>query len=132
MKSKRAGWITLFCLCALLAGCIPHTYQTSREYRGRVLDARTGVPVAGAKVALSEDPKSAVTTGSDGSFHIGARHALQCTIPGPCPEDLLDVKHYYGLLVVARPGYQKELIDMRPCEGMRHAGVMVTNILLHP
>jgi hypothetical protein len=64
--------ITMF--CCLLAGCLPypHTIERSSEVRGRVLDARTHLPIKGAKVCFVQSPQHTTYTDANGYFHLKA------------------------------------------------------------
>jgi hypothetical protein len=67
--------LSFIMIAGLLTGCIwPHTTDRSAAVDGRVLDARTHIPIQGAKVFLEEAPHHATYTGSDGRFHLKAIH----------------------------------------------------------
>jgi hypothetical protein len=60
---------TSFVTVLVLAGCMmPHTEVRAPELRGRVLDARTKLPVVGAKVFFCDPPEEAVYTDANGYF----------------------------------------------------------------
>lgn len=62
------------CVCtavlALFSGC---TSPKSPEVRGRVLDAQSKVPIAGAKVFFYDHPSTSTKTDARGSFYFKAR-----------------------------------------------------------
>src|SRR5438105_2943211 len=58
-------------IVCMLGGCIfPHTTMRSPEIGGRVLDARTGAPVQGAKVFLYDDPSTSCKSDATGHFRL--------------------------------------------------------------
>jgi hypothetical protein len=64
---------TLFAVAWLLSGCIwPHTTERSREVNGRVLDAKTRLPIKRAKVAFCDPPHHTTYTDVDGNFRMKA------------------------------------------------------------
>jgi hypothetical protein len=100
----------------MVSGCILHTYRLSADCRGVVRDAQSLAPLTGVQVAFSADPRRVVRTGSDGQFHLRAHHALQMTIPGPCPINLLQERRRLDLLVVTHAGFQEKIIDLRKAQ----------------
>jgi len=61
---------TLFAVVWLLSGCIsPHTSPRCPEIRGKVVDAKTHLPIKGAKVCFIEPPFDNTTyTDAEGCF----------------------------------------------------------------
>jgi hypothetical protein len=61
-------------LLGSLAGCLPwpHTTPRSAAVSGRVLDARTHLPIKGAAVFLLQSPTHTTYTDKDGFFHLKA------------------------------------------------------------
>ena len=51
---------------------VPHTTQRSEELRGRVLDAKTRMPIQGAKVAFLQSPHHPTYTDAEGYFRMKA------------------------------------------------------------
>ena len=109
-------FITLSLLGAVaLTGCValpvPHTTQSSPKISGRALDSRTRQPVAGASVQLTNLPKVATTTGSDGRFTLNATHNFHL-IWYANPSFVLhipyaDARYYWsGSLRITHDGYK--------------------------
>ena len=65
-------WAALVC-----SGCVAYHFTMRPGASGTVLDARTGLPVAGASVSLApergDDPAGTATTAADGSFTLPPR-----------------------------------------------------------
>ena len=75
-KLKRCfNLILVVCTAGLLSGCVfyPRVAQRSVEFRGRVLDAETRLPIKGAKVYFVEAPQYPTYTDEDGRFRMEAR-----------------------------------------------------------
>ncbi len=76
----------------ILAAAAPARAQVPGEVRGRVLDARTGAPVAGARVEAG-DAGLAAAAGEDGAFVLRglepAGHALRVRAVGYLPQELV-------------------------------------------
>src|SRR5579859_6214009 len=72
-KTKRKGSNPILMLLAFLLVCA-HTFAqpNERKITGRVTDANTGLPVAGASVAV-KGGQNAVTSDADGVFSITAK-----------------------------------------------------------
>jgi hypothetical protein len=58
----------------LLTGCYPYVHSEARsaDFYGRVLDARTHLPVGGAEIRLVQDPPHTTYTDAKGYFHMKA------------------------------------------------------------
>lgn len=92
--------LTLFMLCGCLP--IPHSKPRSAEIYGRVLDAKTHLPIKGAKVSLTEKPHHTTYTDSQGHFHMKAtkNHYFAYVAPdGDWPNSKT------GLTQIECPGY---------------------------
>jgi hypothetical protein len=73
---KNGFWMPLaFAVVCLLSGCIvvpfPHRHVEVSPYSGRVLEASTHRPIAGATVMVEGAPKTAVESDADGRFVTG-------------------------------------------------------------
>jgi hypothetical protein len=63
----------LFLILLLLTGCIyPHTSERAKEVRGRVLDAKTRLPIKDAKIYFCDPPHHETRTDADGYFRMKA------------------------------------------------------------
>jgi len=73
-KSRLCFPLTsLFAAAFLLSGCLyPHTSERSDEVRGRVLDAKTRLPIKGAKIYFCDPPHHATRTDAYGYFRMKA------------------------------------------------------------
>jgi len=137
---KRTIYLLSMAACALSAGCLPTPGTSPRtpEISGRVLDATTRKPVAGAIVALHEAPqlRSAITD-SDGrfslnesrNFHLFAfiGHGGTIDMLSSLGDDI-DISH---------PAYRSHRIDpwrhaARRNESRHHDFVEAKDILLRP
>ena len=68
---KLVQYAACLLMLALLTGCIwPHTTMRSSEVRGRVLDAKTRLPIEGAKVFFVQRPPHPTYTDAAGYFHL--------------------------------------------------------------
>lgn len=86
-------YIGLLALAAAIScgGCFPYHFTTEQGAKGRVMDARTGAPVAGAKVELSGETRAGLLplekrktiTAADGSFAIPGKEewGMEILIP---------------------------------------------------
>ena len=66
---------------------------------GRVTDARTGRPIAGAHVGFAEFTTPATNTDSRGQFHLPVQHSFS-------PLPMFTFEFVYVTLQVAHPGYR--------------------------
>src|SRR5438067_5769416 len=93
----------------LCAGCIPYHFTMRPGASGRVLDARTGVPVAGAGVSVApvrgDDPVGTATTATDGSFRVPPRRQWGVYI---VPGDVFPCRF---TLSVQHDGYQQAVVQ---------------------
>jgi hypothetical protein len=65
--------ISLLAATCLLTGCIyPHTSERSEEVRGRVLDAKTRIPIEDAKIYFAESPHHPTYSDAKGNFRMKA------------------------------------------------------------
>src|ERR1051326_1337051 len=86
----------------LLTGCVwPHTTPRSPAVTGRVLDARTHVPIRGAKVFLTQPPAHATYTDKNGCFHMKATRnfILMQTGAGELPREKI------ALMLISQTNY---------------------------
>lgn len=99
---KRRRHLPFILVLGLLSGCvspIPHTTPRSGEVRGRVLDARTGLPVQGAKVSFIKSPHHATYTDAAGHFRLKAArdfHFAYVSPEGDWPsrkDSLIEITH---------------------------------------
>jgi hypothetical protein len=121
MKRPHALWLVV--LGALIAGCAGQVAFTSGPYRGRVIDAQTRQPLAGAAVV-------AVWWWEGwGPGHPSERlHDALEVVTGPDGEFLLPQKTFFSLagfvnepyIVIYYPGYQ-DFLGGRPAESERGA-----------
>ena len=76
-------------LALVLSGCLiyPHTSERSPEIRGRVFDADTRQPIAGAKVSWLEQSRSSTKTDAAGAYTLHKTHNLHWMVSGPCASD---------------------------------------------
>lgn len=97
--------IVLAVLLGLLTGCIyPHRTERSPEIFGRVIDARSGIPIKSAKVFLTDHPTVSDTTDAAGKFHLKATSNFH--LVGIPPEGDWPARKYWGASVtVSHPMY---------------------------
>lgn len=82
------GVVASFAL--VFTGCIipkpkPGKVMVAPDVRGRVVDAVTGKPVAGAHVTVASRPETLAVSGEDGRFHVEQlykKYAIQFIDPG--------------------------------------------------
>jgi hypothetical protein len=102
-------------ILVLLTGCLPfpHTTLRSPEVRGRVLDARTQLPIESAKVFLTEHPQISCTTGHAGCFLLKATYNFH---PGAIPPegDWPARKYWEDKVTISHPNYMPLRIDHWP------------------
>ena len=103
--------VNLFALLAmtsLLTGCVgvgavyPHTTKRSPEVRGRVLDAKTKLPIKGAKIEFMESPHHTIFSDKNGCFRMKATrnfHWGRNFAGGDMPMPKM------GTMVVSHPDY---------------------------
>jgi hypothetical protein len=105
---KLAGLCALLAAIWFMSGCggafsySRHTTVRAPELRGRVLDAKTHQPIAGAKVYFCDPPEHAVFTDADGYFlmqaavniHTG-RDAAGGSSPPPKSDSVCILKEGY-------------------------------------
>jgi hypothetical protein len=129
----------------LLSGCIiipfPHTDFVCRSCSGRVLDASTLHPIAGAKVVVAGLPGTGVRTDSSGHFltKLGLSWVLisEDTVDGDLGVPFESLGQ--GYLIVTHPGYRQGKLDRDPSVagahsvllgGLDHTPLPVGDILL--
>jgi hypothetical protein len=96
-------------LALVCSGCIPYHFTVRPGASGTVVDARTGLPVAGAAVSVASvrghDPAGNATTTPDGSFRIPPRRQWGVYIvPG-------DIFPFPFTLSVQQGGYQQAIVQ---------------------
>jgi len=118
MRSVRkpirwAGGVAIACAVFLLSGCLvvpfPHTLVDAPRFTGRVLDASSHRPIAGAIVMIAGLPGTKVETDKSGKFTTGISRSIHligayaydngCNVSFPPQKP-------QGLLLVSHPGYQ--------------------------
>ncbi len=104
-RAVASGVIVTFAV----SGCVG-VFNTHPGARGRVVDARTGQPIARCKIIVGGAYDSKVIrTKRDGSFSVGVRRRLGVT--------LLELAPAGGTIFVVRPGYataQRVLMPIPP------------------
>jgi len=96
--------------CCSLTGCIPVRMQVGKHIDGRVVDKRTGAPIAGAEVLYRHKSSTAVLTDRNGAFAI-ERQAVTCWVP-LLPVDYFGFYHYP--LAIRAQGYKSEAYQPSP------------------
>jgi hypothetical protein len=99
---------SILCALPLLSGCMPYPHRTVRslEVRGTVLDARTHVPIKGAKVVQSgtfpREQRRETTTDAFGRFVLPTSHNFHWAVSadGDVPQ-----RRYYEALRIFYPDY---------------------------
>lgn len=66
--------IAVILVLGLLTSCFPyvHSEQRSADFRGRVLDAQTHLPIKDAEIRLVQNPPHTTHTDANGYFHMKA------------------------------------------------------------
>jgi len=106
----------------MLAGCfLPMNIVVSPHVAGRVLEADTRHPIAGATLQFEHFQKSPVTTAANGSFDIPEVQALRM-YPVPLPD-------FYGSrwqhLVVRAAGYETKQLSYPPYKSHVHETILL-------
>jgi hypothetical protein len=98
----------------LLAACIPypHTSEKFPAIHGRILDAATLQPLAGAKIAIHDHPSTTATSDAAGrySFHARKNYHLG-VVGGACASDWPEGEEWDVVLDVTREGYEPQPWD---------------------
>ena len=93
-----------YLILVLLAGCFwPHTTLRSGPVTGRVLDARSRIPIQGVEVGLNTPPHHFVRTDTNGCFRLEViRQFHWGYVPpeGECPQ------RKDPIMIVKHPGYK--------------------------
>jgi hypothetical protein len=100
---RRAGaapWGAAAVLCAL-AGCVIYPGPVSASLSGRVVDAETGGPIAGAHLYFGEIAKDEVVSSADGQFSLAEMRKWHTVVMG---EDVNGGR----MLTVEAPGYPRQ------------------------
>jgi hypothetical protein len=125
-------------ICICYAGCMagPSRDERSPEVRGRVVDAQTQRPLAGATIALREHPSISALSDTSGSYRLRATHNVHLvTFLGICSSDFPAGKYYGDGLQVSHPLYQTQEIHGRQYRDTRwtnSAVLMLRDVLLVP
>jgi hypothetical protein len=103
-RKSTIRWIAFILVFGLVAGCLPYVHSDARsaDVRGRVLDARTHLPIKDAEIRLAQDPPHATHTDAYGYFHMKATrnwHYLTVT-PGADWPDNKD-----GSMIISHTNY---------------------------
>ena len=101
------GCILLVSMICWILGFLPfpHTSLRSPEVSGRVLDAKTHVPIQGAKVFLTEHPEVSCLTDSAGSFVLKETRNLHLGIIIP-EKDWPDKQYWTVSVSVSKANYE--------------------------
>src|SRR5260370_11700439 len=108
-RNPRGIWhIALMFACAALSGCVivPNVGRSSSAMQGRVVDAQTGQPVAGATVALHRHPRTMAFTDDSGEFHFDATHRFNLLILTCPPASIPNDWHYGNVVDISHPLYE--------------------------
>lgn len=98
---KRILHLIAFTLLALLLqGCVAWPYRTTPIVTGRVIDADTGKPIAGADVGFQRHAAVSTRTREDGTFRLMSDHKW-----GPAFIIPAEFTPCGGTLQVSAPGY---------------------------
>jgi hypothetical protein len=103
------GVLTFFCLLVFVAlGCFPYQFTVEPGVKGLLVDARTGLPIPGAEIALRTRKGEANTvTSDDGGFRIDAKQNWGIVI---APFDSL---HYDCTVSIEASGYDSATMKFR-------------------
>lgn len=112
---RLSAAVSLFALAACLP--IPHTSERFPAVRGRVVDATTLQPIAGAEVNVSDHPSVHATTAADGTFRFRKRRNFHFGYSfGMCSDDLPTREEWPVEFDVGCAGYERR-VDVQPFEG---------------
>jgi len=103
-------------VCIGFTGCIsgPSKDERSPEVRGRVVDAQSHQPIAGATIALEEHPSISALSDNSGAYRLRATHNVHLvTFLGICSSEFPAGKYYGDRLQVSHPLYQMQQIRGR-------------------
>src|SRR5437762_2591983 len=93
--------ITVILLLATQVACVPLPLELTPEVSGKVVDARTGQPIAGARAYLADFPTDGAESALNGQFRIKPIQRWQVVPIGG------DLRSGY-VLVVEAAGYRVE------------------------
>ena len=86
-------------MAVVLCGCVPYPLQTTPQVTGRVADATTKQPVAGARIQYEKYPELDATTDADGRFDFASTSKWRMVPLGPLDRPDPNVR-------IEAPGYQ--------------------------
>jgi hypothetical protein len=127
LGTRKFSFIVLALCCLSFNGCvpIPSADERSPEISGRILDAVTGQPIQGARIALTEHPSTSALSDSSGHFKLHATHNIHLiTILGPCIAHWPEGKYYNDTLDISHLNYVS-----RQIRGSEHLVPGATNVL---
>ena len=122
MFMQTTYMVILGVTCMLAAGCIPvpipGKIETSPEVYGRVVEAGSEQPIAGAKVTFKDlhgTRRSETTTQTNGTFQIGPEwHSYWVVVFTACPVYYIPKRPPHAwFLEIAHAEYVTREIDMR-------------------
>jgi len=102
-RHRRAG-ATLWGAAAILgvlAGCVIYPGPVSETLSGRVVDAESGGPIAGAHLYFADSPKDEAVSSADGQFALAEMRKWHTVVMGA---DLNGGR----MLIVEAPGYPRQ------------------------
>src|SRR5712691_109125 len=74
VKTRPGILLLILTIAVFTQGCLAYRYTTTPPVSGRVIDATTEQPIAGAKVGFRKHERKTVSTASDGNFHLQSDH----------------------------------------------------------
>jgi hypothetical protein len=114
---KLLPFFSLVAYCFMLSGCIwpvPSVDTRSLEMRGRILDARSGQAVFGARIALREHQSIHAITDESGNFRLrGTRNIHLFSVLGICSTDFPVGKYYGDTIEISHAGFETLQIKAR-------------------
>jgi hypothetical protein len=103
--AKHVNFISLFALCLAASGCFPYHYTDRPGISGRVVNARTREPLAGASISFGLTNTVAVAISSaDGSFVVSPKRQWGIWI---IPQDVFS---FPWTVCVRHSGYESNYI----------------------
>jgi hypothetical protein len=106
--------IGVICFASILAGCIPYRFVDVPGFRGTVVSAKDGQPIAGARVSLSmgrgggtEKAFGSAPASGDGAFVLKPKRYWGIYV---VPMDFIG---YFGTVEIAAPGFRTVRIPFK-------------------
>lgn len=100
-------------VAALCAACIPHRLKETPQLSGTVTDARTALPIVGARLHYERFPNRMVASETDGRFAFPAiRRWILVPLGPPAPMIAAPPQR----LVVEASGYRTQSLELMPLE----------------